>query len=83
MRTFKLLIITPEKAIFDDDAQCCRIITDTGSIGFEAMHEPMIAVLKQNTDITVRDTTGNSRLFPVTEGILSFKNNTCSITASI
>ena len=83
MRTFKLLIITSNEAIFDNEAQCCRIITDSGSIGFEAMHEPMIAVLRKNTDIHVRDAEGKSRLIPAAEGILSFKDNTCSITASI
>lgn len=83
MRTFKLLIISSDEAIFDDEAQYCKITTEIGSIGFEAMHEPMIAVLRKNTDIHLRDAEGKSRLIPVAEGILSFKNNTCSITVSI
>jgi len=83
MRTFKLLIITPDQAIFDGEAQYCGITTDTGSIGFEAMHEPMIAVLRNNTEIHLRDTAGSSKLIPVTEGILSFRDNTCTITASV
>ena len=83
MRTFKLLIISADEAIFDGEAQCCRIVTDSGSIGFEAMHEPMITVLKKNTDIHVRDAEGKSRLIPAAEGILSFKDNACSITVSI
>jgi len=83
MRTFKLSIITPEKILFDDEAEYCGITTETGSIGFEALHAPMIAVLKKDSDILLRNVSGESRSFRISDGILSFKNNACSITASI
>ena len=83
MRTFKLLIISSKETIFDGEAQCCRVVTDSGSMGFEAMHEPMVAILKKDTDIHIRDAEGKSSLVPIAEGILSFKDNTCTITASI
>jgi len=83
MRTFKLFIMTQEQSLFNGEARYCRITTSTGSIGFEAMHEPMIAVLKKNTEIHVKNAAGSNRIIAVSEGILSFKSNTCSITASI
>ena len=47
MKTFKLSVCTLEKSLFEGEAQYCGITTDIGSIGFEAMHEPTIAVLKK------------------------------------
>lgn len=82
MRTFKLIIVAPEQVLFDGEVQYCGITDNSGSIGYEAMHEPMIAVLKNNTDIKVRDSAGIEKLIPVAEGILSFKQNICSIVSS-
>jgi F0F1-type ATP synthase epsilon subunit len=83
MRTFKLFIMTPEQSLFNGEARYCGITTDAGSIGFEAMHEPMIAILKKNTEIRVKDAAGSSSIITVSEGMLSFRSNTCSITATI
>ncbi|MFO7936896.1 MAG: F0F1 ATP synthase subunit epsilon [Kiritimatiellia bacterium] len=82
MKSFKLSVRTPEKSLFEGDALYCGITTDIGSIGFKAMHEPMIAVLKNNSEVIIKDEVGNGRRLNVKDGILTFKNNTCSIAAS-
>jgi F-type H+-transporting ATPase subunit epsilon len=82
MRTFKLKIISPDKILFDGEAQYCGITTLSGAIGFEARHEPIAAILKENSEVRLRDADGSEKTVVLKDGILVFKDNSCTITAT-
>ena len=79
MQTFKLKIVSPTRVHFDGEAGFCGIITDDGSMGFEARHEPVLAVLKVGSEVRYRDSVGQETSLMVTGGMLSFKENGCTI----
>ena len=80
MRTFELNIVSTTKVHFSDEARFCSITTPFGTIGFEARHEPFLAVLKEDSEVKYRDAIGREHTLPVTNGLLSFRNNTCTVT---
>ncbi len=82
MRTFKLKITAPDKIMFDGEAQYCGITTTSGAIGFEARHEPIAAILKENSEVRLRDAEGSEQTVALRDGILVFQDNSCTITAT-
>ena len=80
MQTFKLKIVSPTRVHFDGEAGFCGIITDDGSMGLEARHEPVLAVLKVGSEVRYRDSVGQETSFVAVGGMLSFKENRCIIT---
>jgi F0F1-type ATP synthase epsilon subunit len=82
MRTFKLKIVAPDKIIFEGDAEYCGIITSDGAMGFEARHEPVAAIIKENSEVRLRTPDGSEKTAALKDGILVFKDNTCTITAT-
>ncbi len=83
MKTFTLTIVTDSKTIYSANALYCSVDTYEGSIGFEAFHEPFFGVLKDGSQIVYR--TGKGDEFSVTakSGIVSFLNNTCTLTVDL
>ena len=83
MQTFTLLIVSPKKVHFDGEAVFCGIITDDGSMGLEARHEPVLAVLKTGSEVRYRDSVGRETSLIAAGGMLSFKENSCTITLDV
>ena len=79
MRTFKLTIATFDKVFYDGFAVSCTVSTPSGRIGFEAFHEPFLAVLKDNSEIKYTDPNRNEKTLQVRSGLLSFKQNICML----
>ena len=83
MKTFSLTIVSDSKIIFSGQAVYCSVVTPRGSMGFEANHEPFMAILKKDSEIEYRDKAGNKKSVMVQSGILSFENNTCTVTVQL
>ncbi len=84
MKTFTLTIVTDSKTIYSASALYCSVDTYDGSIGFEAFHEPFFGVLKDGSQIVYK-TGGKGDEFSVKvkSGIVSFLNNTCTLTVDL
>ena len=80
MQTFVLTIVSAAQVHFDDEARYCRVSTPAGNIGFEARHEPFLSVLKENSEVMYRDAIGAEHTLPVESGMLSFRDNRCTLT---
>jgi F0F1-type ATP synthase epsilon subunit len=80
MNTFNLLIIAYDDVLFDGEAIHCGVTTLAGAMGLEARHEPLLAVLREDSDITYKDTSGEEKSVHVESGHLVFKENRCTIT---
>ncbi len=80
MKTFDLTITSVTHVFYDGEAGFCGIITPDGSMGFEARHEPVLAVLKENSLVRYRDGVGQEHSVSAASGILSFRGNRCTIT---
>ncbi len=83
MKTFMLSIVTDFKNVFSGQAEYCSIVTVSGSMGFEAYHEPFLGVLKGNSELSYTDSNGGIYTVALESGIISFKNNACTITGII
>ncbi len=83
MKTFSLTIISDTKLIFKGKALYCGVTTLTGSLGLEAFHEPLLGILKDNSEINYTVKSGGQSSVAVENGMFSFKNNTCTITVQI
>lgn len=80
MNCFNLKIISLNKLIFNGSARHCLISAKSGSMGFEARHEPFVSVLEDNSKIVFQPESGNSESIEVQNGLIAFKNNNCLIT---
>ncbi len=80
MQTFELNILSATELHFSDEARYCRVSTPDGTIGFEARHEPFLAVLKDNSEVRYRDAIGREHTLVVESGLLSFRENRCTLT---
>ncbi len=83
METFDLTIVSDSKILYAGSALYCGVTTLKGSIGFEAFHEPFIGILKDGSSITYLNSSKNENNLAVKDGIVSFENNICTITASL
>ena len=83
MNTFQLTIVAYNKLVFDGPARFCSVMTPGGSIGLEAHHENFLAVLKENSKISYRNAEGRDGSVKAESGLLSFENNTCTITIEL
>lgn len=83
MKTFTLCIVSDSKIIYSGLALYCGVATLSGSLGFEANHEAFLGVLKENSDITYTVSSGSNSTVTVDSGMISFKNNTCTVTVSL
>ena len=80
MQTFVLTIVSATTVHFDDEARSCRVSTPTGEVGFEARHEPFLGALQQNSEVRFRDAIGQEHVLPIESGLLSFRDNRCTVT---
>ncbi|MBU1043575.1 MAG: hypothetical protein KJ915_04155 [Candidatus Omnitrophica bacterium] len=79
MNTFNLSISAYNAVLYNGRAVYCGITTIDGSLGFEAQHEPMLSVLKENSAISYKDAQGMEKTIQIVNGMLCFKNNKCTI----
>jgi F0F1-type ATP synthase epsilon subunit len=82
MTPFHLTISAPGRLYFDDEVVYCKIVTSGGSLGIEAYHEPLLAVLKEGSTVTYKDESGGEKSLTIENGLLSFLNNNCIIVVS-
>ena len=80
MNTFLLNIVMDSKTVFSDQASYCGVVVSSGSMGFEAGHEPFLGVLQEDSDVSYTDNSGAKSSVNLESGIISFKNNICTIT---
>jgi len=79
MNTFMLSMVTDTRIIYSGQAGYCKLRTLSGSIGFEAFHEPFLGILEDNSIVSYTDTTGRVFSQTLESGIISFRNNICTI----
>jgi F0F1-type ATP synthase epsilon subunit len=72
VKTFKLVIASCARVVHRGEAVHCRVSTSEGDIGFEAHHEPFLAVLKAGSEIRYTAVPGNEARVEVAGGLLSF-----------
>ena len=80
MQTFTLTIVSDSKTRFNGPALYCSVTTLSGSMGFEANHEPFLCTLKEGSAIQVKDAASKETEITIANGMLSFKNNSCIVT---
>jgi F0F1-type ATP synthase epsilon subunit len=83
MTSFNLTIVSERKIHFSGKTAYCGVQTLNGSIGFEADHEPFMGVLKPDSLITYGNGDSGDESLKIHDGMLSFKNNDCTITISV
>ena len=82
MREFKLVIVKPEKTLFDANAVYCEFVTTEGKMGVKALHEPFMAVLKNGTQFLYRLIDDKEVSFEAINAIVTFKKNVCTVILS-
>ena len=82
MREFKLVIVKPEKTVFDEMAVYCDFVTSEGKMGVKALHEPFMAVLANDTKFLYRTINGQENALEAINAIVTFKNNICTVVMS-
>jgi len=80
MKTFSLTVVSESKTLFSGQAVYCSVITPSGSMGFEANHESFLCTLQEDSTIHIRDVSSRETEVSVQSGLLSFKDNTCTVT---
>jgi F0F1-type ATP synthase epsilon subunit len=80
MNVFRLLVVAFDSTIWSGEAVHCGVITPSGALGLEAGHEALLVVLREGSAITWRDRRGNDHTHPATGGLLSFRDNACTVT---
>ncbi len=81
MDTFKLVIVSDSKTLFSGEALYCSVTTQSGSMGFEANHEPFLCILQEGSAIQIRDASSKETEISIAGGMFRFKDNTCTISA--
>jgi F0F1-type ATP synthase epsilon subunit len=78
-----LTITAIDKSVFNHEAVYCRVVTPSGTIGFEARHEAFLAILKEHSTIMFKAPSGTETSLIVASGMLSFRDNKCLITVCL
>jgi F0F1-type ATP synthase epsilon subunit len=82
MKSFRLVVVTDTKTLFSGEALYCSVTTPSGSMGFEADHEPFLCTLQPGSVIQIKDASAKETeaASGIESGFLSFKDNICRIT---
>ena len=78
---FRIECVTPSGVLFTREAHVVSAVSDEGSFGIMAHHQPLLAVLKDPSDVVIR-TGEKSAVFRVTEGILRVEKTRVLLLAS-
>jgi F-type H+-transporting ATPase subunit epsilon len=71
-KTFRLMVLTPEREFFNGDAAYVGVNTIAGSIGVLADHIPMVSALDVGT-LTIRAQDGGARTAFHSEGFIEVR----------
>ncbi len=82
MKTFDLTLLTSQEVIFKGRAAYCGAVTLSGSIGFEADHEPFLGILQPESEIHYRENEKPDHTVKIADGMITFRNNCCTILVS-
>ena len=72
---FKVVIITPEKRVFDGEARFAEFRTIEGAMGTLQKRSPLLAAMAIS-ELELEDYNGKKQTFAVHGGIAEFSNNT-------
>jgi F-type H+-transporting ATPase subunit epsilon len=78
--TFKLSILTPERAVFEGVVEYVEAPGTEGYFGVLAHHAAMVTALAKGT-LTVRDATGTDERWEVAGGFFEVSNNVATVLA--
>ena len=78
--TFKLSILTPERAVFEGVVEYVEAPGTEGYFGVLAHHAAMVTALAKGT-LTVRGTTGTEERWEVAGGFFEVSNNVATVLA--
>lgn len=79
-KSFKLIIVTPEKKIYDGEVTSVIAPGDLGYLGVLADHAPLITSLKQG-NLEITDSSGAKDTMVITGGFMEVVKNTVTILA--
>jgi F-type H+-transporting ATPase subunit epsilon len=79
-KSFKLIIVTPEKKIYDGEVTSIIAPGDLGYLGVLADHAPLITSLKQG-NLEITDPSGEKNTMVITGGFMEVVKNTVTILA--
>ena len=79
-KSFKLIIVTPEKKIYDGEVTSVIAPGDLGYLGVLADHAPLITSLKQG-NLEITDPGGAKNTMVITGGFMEVVKNTVTILA--
>jgi F-type H+-transporting ATPase subunit epsilon len=71
---FPVEILTPEGEVFNDEVELVSTVTDVGSIGILANHEPVLAMLDP-AELRLYKSESEVVRFAQAEGYMQFANN--------
>ena len=77
---FRLTVLTPEKAVLDEDVEYIQVPGMLGYMGILAHHAAIISVLDPGK-MTVRDTGGRETLYAVGGGFIEVSDNEAVVLA--
>ena len=77
---FKLIIVTPEKKIYEGEVTSVIAPGDLGYLGILADHAPLITSLKQG-NLEITDPSGAKNTMVITGGFMEVVKNTVTILA--
>ena len=78
--TFKLSILTPEKAVYEGDVEYVEAPGTEGYFGVLAHHAAMVTALASGT-LTVRGASGTQEKWQVAGGFFEVSNNSATVLA--
>ncbi len=78
MATFKLKVLTPNAEALSADVSSIVAPGAAGYLGVLANHAPLITTLRDG-DLTVKDPTGDEKVYQIRGGILKVAANTAII----
>lgn len=79
-KKFRLLIITPEKTVYDSEINSIIAPGDLGYLGVLADHAPLITSLKQGR-LEITDQNGIKSTMAISGGLMEVLKNTVTILA--
>ncbi len=81
MNTFRFMIVTPDRILFDGQVQEVIARTTEGDVGILAGHTRYAAILKTGA-LTVKMENGDKRLAAVAEGVIKVSDEKTTVMSS-
>ncbi|WP_028975238.1 F0F1 ATP synthase subunit epsilon [Spirochaeta cellobiosiphila] len=79
MDSFTLKILSDKKIYHKGQVLFCTLMTIEGSLGIKAGHENCLAILSPGSTIEFSTSKGKNGQISISQGTMSFDNNTCTI----